>query len=193
FGILLAQEGSGASLFGYAGGQAGVSDLWYFGSGYFDPQTGQFLAQETNPLAPLATSVLANPGGLLFGPLMLWNWRRRKKSDKLPPTGLFALVLLFTVGLAACRSAETGTPTPGALIVPPKIAPTQEPTASPTWIPKPIPTVVVAEITVMPECTEEPTVTSTATATVILVVDPQPTITHELNDIVKFDQISCTG
>ena len=94
------------------------------------------------------------------------------------------------MGLAACGGAETGTPTPGAPILPPQVDPTQEPTASPTWIPTPIPTVVVAEITVTPECTAEPTVTSTATPTVILIVDPQPTITHDLNDIVKFDQIS---
>ena len=186
FGILLAQAGSGVSLFDYAGGQAGVSGLWYFGSGYFDPQTGQFLAQETNPLAPLAASVLANPGGLLFGPLLLWNWRRRKKGGKLPPTGLFVLALLFTVGLVGCGGETVPPTTEGAPALPPEIDPTQEPTASPTWIPTAIPTVVVAEITVTPECTEEPTVTSTATPTVILIVDPQPTITHDLNDIVKF-------
>ncbi|MCZ7673743.1 MAG: hypothetical protein M5U34_44835 [Chloroflexi bacterium] len=191
YGILLTQTGSGASLFGYAGGQSGVSGLWYFGSGYFDPQTGQFLAQETNPLTPLAASVLANPGGLLFGPLMLWNWRRRKKGGKLPPTGLFVLALIFTIGLVGCSGTETGTPTPGAPIVSPEVNPTRVPTASATWIPAATSTRTAVELSPTPclDCTESPGNSTTDSAPTVTPTGtpPQPTPLYKSDELVTFD------
>ena len=105
YGVTLAQAGNGSALFGYAGAQSGAGGLWYFGNGYFDPQTGQFLATGGNPLAPLAANVLANPGSLLFGPLMLINWRRRKKKRLHPATLLFFGVVL-AVALTACQDGD---------------------------------------------------------------------------------------
>ena len=105
YGVMLAQAGNGSALFGYAGAQSGASGLWYFGNGYFDPQTGQFLATGANPLAPLAANVLANPGSLLFGPLMLVSWRRRKKK-KLHPATLIFLGVVLAVALTSCQDGD---------------------------------------------------------------------------------------
>ncbi len=118
YGILLAKEGDGAALFGYAGGQTGMDGLWYFGDGYYDPQTGEFLAAgEKNPFGPLAAS-----GGLLFAPLFLWGWRWKKKGKGwVPPAGLFMLVLFVAAGLTSHSINALPTDVGYAPALPPEI------------------------------------------------------------------------
>ncbi|MFO7680765.1 MAG: hypothetical protein R6X34_12010 [Chloroflexota bacterium] len=123
FGLLLQQTGEDNALYDYAAGQSGSAGLWFFGAGYYDPNTGQFLSVNKDALNRFAASALANPAGLLMIPMLILHWRRKKKGGKLPPAGLFVLALLFTVGLAACGGTGTGTPTPGAPILPPQVDP----------------------------------------------------------------------
>ncbi|MBK7917621.1 MAG: hypothetical protein IPJ94_15440 [Chloroflexi bacterium] len=121
FGLLLQQTGEGNALFGYAAGQSGSAGLWFFGAGYYDPNTGQFLSVNKDALNRFAASALASPAGLLMAPMLILHWRRKKKGGKLPPAGLFVLVLVFTVGLAACDQTGTDAATPGAPIAPPEV------------------------------------------------------------------------
>jgi hypothetical protein len=123
FGLLLQQTGEDNALYDYAAGQSGSAGLWFFGAGYYDPNTGQFLSVNKDALNRFAASALANPAGFLMMPMLILPWRRKKKGGKLPPAGLFVLLLLFTVGLAACGGTGTGTPTPGAPILPPQVDP----------------------------------------------------------------------
>ena len=185
YGRLLAKEGDGAALFGYAGGQAGVDGLWYFGDGYYDPQTGEFLAAgKSIPPAPLAAA-----GGLLFAPMLLWGWRRKKKGKGwLPPAGLFMLVLFVAAGLtkyefANAETSETIQKSPALQL---EVESIRSPISIATWIPAPFPTVTVVKITATPLCRPEPTATSVSVPTIIITNDPQPTLTHDLEVIINF-------
>jgi hypothetical protein len=40
FGLLLQQTGEGNALYDYTAGQSGSAGLWFFGAGYYDPNTG---------------------------------------------------------------------------------------------------------------------------------------------------------
>ena len=143
YGVLLHQAGDGGGLFGYQGGQSAANGLWYFGDGYFDPQTGQFLAANGSPLLPLAAAAMANPAGLLLGPVLLINWRRRKGKKGVHPTTFLLLGILLAAGLASCGGGGGDpTGTPGA------------PTLPPTGTSTPLPTVTVTTVA---------TATSTAT------------------------------
>ena len=185
YGRLLAKEGDGAALFGYAGGQAGVDGLWYFGDGYYDPQTGEFLAAgKSIPPAPLAAA-----GGLLFAPMLLWGWRRKKKGKGwLPPAGLFMLVLFVAAGLTSCDGQEGHSSSTNSPTLPPETStPTSTSTATATGVPtRPIPTATVVTITPSPTCTPSPTAASTSTPTVISTDDPLPVIPGEANILINF-------
>jgi hypothetical protein len=162
YGVLLHQAGDGGGLFGYQGGQwfgrlttgAAANGLWYFGDGYFDPNTGQFLATNGNPLLPLVAAAMVNPAGLLLGPVLLINWRRRKGKKGVHPATFLLLGVLLTAGLASCGGGGGDpTGTPGA------------PTLPPTGTSTPLPTVTVTKVA-----------TATATATVVTIT-ATPTIT----------------
>ena len=159
YGVLLHQAGDSGGLFGYKGGQAAANGLWYFGDGYFDPATGQFLATNGSPLLPLAAAAMANPAGLLFGPVLFINWRRRKGKKGLHPATFLLLGVLLTAGLASCGGGGGDpTGTPGA------------PTLPPTGTPTPLPTVTVTAVA---------TATSTATSTATVVtITATPTATE---------------
>ncbi len=177
FGLLLQQTGEGNALYGYAAGQSGSAGLWFFGAGYYDPNTGQFLSVNKDALNRFAASALANPAGLLMMPMLILHWRRKKKGGKLPPAGLFVLVLLFTVGLAACDQTGTGAVTPGAPALPPTTDPTQLPTV--TQEPTVTATVhsgIAVRITVTPCPTETPTVTPMNTSTATATLEPTSTL-----------------
>jgi hypothetical protein len=157
YGVLLHQAGDIGGLFGYQGGQSAANGLWYFGEGYFDPQTGQFLSTSGNPLLPLAAAAMANPGGFLLGPVLFISWRRRKKGKgRVHPTTLLLFGVLLVAGISGC--APTPTPIPGV--------PT--PTPPPTGTPVLLPTVTVTTVA---------TATSTATVVTITAVPiacPEP-------------------
>ncbi len=164
YGVLLHQAGDGGGLFGYQGGQSAANGLWYFGDGYFDPQTGQFLAANGSPLLPLAAAAMANPAGLLLGPVLLINWRRRKGKKGVHPTTFLLLGILLAAGLASCGGGGGDpTGTPGA------------PTLPPTGTSTPLPTVTVTTVA---------TATSTATVVSITAV-PCPTPTWEQVGVFK--------
>jgi hypothetical protein len=118
YGVLLHQTGDGGGLFGYKGGQAAANGLWYFGDSYFDPQTGQFLATNGNPLLPLAAAAMANPAGLLFGPVLFINRRRRKGKNGVHPATFLLFGVLLAAGLSGCGGGGT-TGMPEAPTLPP--------------------------------------------------------------------------
>lgn len=157
YGVLLHQSGDGGGLFGYKGGQSAANGLWYFGGGYFDPATGQFLSANGNPLLPLAATAMAHPGGFLFGPLLFVSWRRKGKKRIHPATLLF-LGIMLTASLSSCggggggselitvipirtpdeSGADTEEPAPGGTPAPPTPIATDEPPSIPI-IPCPTP------------------------------------------------------
>ncbi len=163
-------EGRGDALYGYAGGQTGTAGLWYFGNGYFDPQTGQFIATGETPLA---ANILANPGALLFGLLILINWRRRKKRRLHPATLLF-FGMMLAVTLTACKN---GVPPPSTAL-PPEGIPITTPTPNGpvTFIVTPTSdgSGVVVTIPPAPTCTAEATGTPPSGDTAAPTLEPSP-------------------
>jgi hypothetical protein len=154
YGVLLHQAGDGGGLFGYKGGQSSANGLWYFGDGYFDPATGQFLATNGSPLLPLAAAAMANPGGLLFGPILFISWRKRKGKKGVHP----ATFLLFGVLLAASLSGCGGggaTETTEAPIIPPGADPIHMPTVT-VEVSGADATEANITITVTPSCSQPP-------------------------------------
>ena len=123
FGGLLAIEGAGTSLFGFAGALEGAGGLLYVNGRYYDPATGRFLSPTNNfdPMHPsrglngyLASLLMANPGALLF-PLLLWLNRRKNKKG-IYKTDLFLLGLFLMVSISACQNQgpqqQENTPAP---------------------------------------------------------------------------------
>jgi hypothetical protein len=159
YGVLLHQAGDGGGLFGYQGGQAAANGLWYFGDGYFDPNTGQFLATNGNPLLPLVAAAMVNPAGLLLGPVLLINWRRRRGKKGTQPATFLLLGVLLAAGLSGCDPTPTpptemppGVPTPPT----PTGTPTLEPTVTVTTVSTPTSTETVVTITATPAATSCP-------------------------------------
>jgi RHS repeat-associated protein len=190
FGSTLQQSGDGSSFYGFAGSQSGGAGLLYINGRYFDPSTGRFLSPDRDNFDPkrpgtlngyLLALFLANPGGLLFPPLIFLNWRKRKRRRGVTKAELLLLGLLLMVSLSACGGAGSTpitTPTAGEISQgqPPSstpAAPTQTQIAPPAvGTPSPPPTVIpptpTMEIVVCPESitaspipgpTDEPTPT----------------------------------
>src|SRR5690606_17550592 len=84
---------------------------------------------------------LANPGGMLFGPLLVWSWRKRRGGRGSTKT-LLILGVLFTIGLTGCGEDGTSTipssPTPIPPPPMPSITPSS-PVQTPTSISPPPP------------------------------------------------------
>ncbi|PIE81776.1 MAG: hypothetical protein CSA11_02580 [Chloroflexi bacterium] len=142
---------------GYVGGQAGANGLWYFSDGYFDPQTGQFLATNGNPLLPLAAAAMANPAGLLFGPALFISWRRRKGKKGVHPATFLLLGVLLAAGLSGCDGGGGITGTPGIPTIPPTGTSTPMPTVTVTQVPTATSTATIVTITATPTACPTPT------------------------------------
>jgi hypothetical protein len=163
YGVLLHQAGDAGGLFGYKGGQSGANGLWYFGDGYFDPATGQFLSANGKPLLPLAAAAMANPAGLLFGSVLFISWRKRKGKKGVRPTTFLLLGVLLAVGLSGCvEGGATGTP--------------EAPIISPTGTPIPMPTVMVTEVQTATSTATVVSITATPTCTPTPIALPTMTI-----------------
>ncbi len=106
YGILLHQAGDGGGLFGYKGGQSSSNGLWYFGDGYFDPHTGQYISTGGETSLPLAG--ILNPVGLLFAPILFIGWRRRKGKKGIHPAVMLFLGVLFVTTLSSCSNDGGG-------------------------------------------------------------------------------------
>ena len=134
FGLLVQQDGAGNSLYGYAGSLSGGGGLLFINGRYFDPATGRFLSPDSNfdPLQPSRTLnwyiisiILSNPGALLFGPLLILSWRKRRGGK-----GYYMLWLMMGLGLGLTLVAcgQNGEETP---------SPTQPPPPQPPATPEP--------------------------------------------------------
>ena len=192
YGVLLHQDGDGGGLFGYKGGQSGANGLWYFGDGYFDPQTGQFLSTNGNPLLPLAATAMANPAGLLFGPVLFINWRKRKGKKGMHPATFLLLGVLLAVGISGCTPNPTPTGTPGVPTPPPTGTLTPLPTITVTTVATPTSTATVVSITATP--TECPTETPTPTGKIayITIDDGPGGFTTQVLDVLARHQVKAT-
>ncbi|RMH02094.1 MAG: hypothetical protein D6706_00800, partial [Chloroflexi bacterium] len=145
----------GNAVFGFVGAEEGGMGLWYGNGRYYDPVNGRYLSPHNNfdPMRPgtvngyLASLLLANPGGLLFGPLLLVSWRKRKGKK-----GKYDRLLLLVVGiglgvmLVSCGESEGSQSTPLPVNVPPTLPPAppttiqpSRPTAPPPGSPQPPP------------------------------------------------------
>jgi RHS repeat-associated protein len=186
FGGLLAIEGVGTSLFGFAGALEGAGSLLYVNGRYYDPATGRFLSpnHDFDPRHPsrglngyLANYLMANPLAVLL-PLAVFLNRRKRKGQGLHKTDVFLLGLFLIVGISACQNqgpqqpenaiAPTsteiaqGSPQPSATSAP---LPTQlPPTNTTTPTTTPIPTATPTPQIVLPDCpTPTPAPTDTPT------------------------------
>jgi len=196
FGLILSQAGSGTAVFGFAGSQSGAAGLLYINGRYYDPATGRFLSPNNNfdPLRPgtlngyLASLLMANPGTFFFGPLLVLNWRRRKRRK-----GKYDRLLLLVVGiglgitLVSCRQEqeETSTPIQPAPIQPiPTPEPTEPepPTGTPSPSPSPSPPPTNTPITPTPTITPCPTPTDTPPLT----STPIPTLPSDIDWLPGF-------
>jgi RHS repeat-associated protein len=169
FGRILQQDGSGDSLYGFAGSQDGGMGLLYRDGRYYDPVTGRFLSPDhdfdpkrpSRTLNPYLAIFLANPIGLLMPPVLVLYWRRRK-GKKGASSGLWFLVLVVVMVAFACdntplppentpptatevetpSTTATSTPEPPTQTATSTPTPTTTPTREPsaTPIPSPCPT-----------------------------------------------------
>ncbi len=166
-------------MVGYVGGQAGANGLWYFSDGYFDPATGQFLATNGSPLLPLAAAAMANPAGLLFGPVLFISWRRRKGKKGVHPATFLLFGVVLAAGISGCVNGGGATETTGTLPPASTGTPVLLPTVTVTTVARPTPTATV--VTIMPT----PTVTCTPPSTPTPTPDPQPVLAS-WNTLVEF-------
>lgn len=182
FGDVLHQAGDGSSVFGFAASQGGSGGLLYIDGRYFDPNTGRFLSPESDNFDPrrpgtlngyVLAFFLANPGGLFFGPLIVWSWRKRK-GGRGSSTSLLILGLLLTIGMVSCQEDEDSTSTLPSPIPPPPMpsitppSPTGTPTSTSAPPPSPTPPGTATQIPI-PEC---PTPLMTSPATNVIMIRP---------------------
>lgn len=179
FGNVLEQAGSGSPVFGFAASLDGGSGLLYINGRYFDPRTGRFLSPDNENFDPrrpgtlngyLLALFLANPGGVLFG-LLLMLGRRKRGGGRGSTTTLLILGVLLTIGMVSCQEDEATTPVPPQPIPPPPTppitppSPPETPTSTSTPPPSPPPPGTATEppIVVCPTPSGSPTPTPSGT------------------------------